>query len=142
MRVVVDANVIAASLVRPNGWSARELQREDVEWFVPGYLFDELAEHEDELAERAGCTVAEFHMRVGRLKGLRRVAEADLLAEEDDPLVKQARAVDPDDAVYFAAVVATGADLLWTRDERILEEFPGIATLTLPPEPGEPASHK
>jgi len=142
MRVVVDANIVAASLVRPNGWSARELRREDVEWFVPVYLFEEIAEHESDLAERAGCAPAEFRGRVKRLHRLQVVAEADLLAADRHPLVHQARAVDPDDAVYLAAFVAVRADRLWTRDQRILERFPGIATLVLPGPMEEPASHK
>lgn len=34
--------------------------------------------------------------------------------------------------VAAAALVATGADYLWTNDKDILDEFPGIATRHVP----------
>lgn len=133
MRVVVDANVVVAALIRPDGWAASDLRREDVEWIAPSFLLDELRDHEEEYAEKAGCSTAEWR---GRLRAVARrmtLSEAsDVLSAWDSPLVRRAERVDPDDAVHIATLVATGADLLWTRDNAILEAFPGVAVSVLP----------
>lgn len=132
MRVVVDANIVAAALVRPTGWTASELSRQDVEWYAPEPLFAELEEHTEEFAALAGCAPAAFRRRVTRLTGLRVVKQESLVRAADHPLVRRAEMVDPDDAVYMAAVVAVGADHLWTRDRRLLAAFPGLAVRVVP----------
>jgi predicted nucleic acid-binding protein len=131
MRVVVDASIVAAALVRPRGWTARELSRSDVEWFAPETLFDEINEHAARLSETAGCSRDSLLYRMGRLRvGL--VPQAELLSALGDPLVTRAAQVDPDDVAYLAAVVATSAEYLWTRDHRLLAAFPGLAVLIVP----------
>jgi len=139
MRVVVDASVVAASLVRPKGWTAAELRRTDVQWLTPSFLFDELSDHEVDLAHWAGCSQEEFRNRVSDLRRvLKTVSAASLVRSADDPLVRRAEEVDADDAAYFAAFVATKADYLWTRDRKILEAFPGIAVRIIPTSAASP----
>jgi predicted nucleic acid-binding protein len=133
MRVVVDANVVAAALIRPGGWTAQELARTDVEWIAPAFLLDELEEHGAEYAAKAGCALAEWERRRHALvKRLRLVAAKDLAAADGSALVKRAARADPDDAVYVAALVAAGADLLWTRDAALLDALRGIAVTVVP----------
>lgn len=133
MRVVLDANVVVAALIRPDGWTARELRRDDVAWLAPWSIMDEVGEHAEEYAEKAGCTRREWDRRLRTL--LRRIEVVPAAALDPamaSPLVEQAEAIDPDDAAYLATVVATNADHLWTRDAALLDAFPGIARLVLP----------
>lgn len=77
-----------------------------------------------------------------------------LLDEEDDPRVQAVAALlkqrsgerwreavaevvplDADDAPYFAALLATGADVVWTRDRLLPEWFPGICVQVVPGAP-------
>lgn len=132
-RVVVDANIIAAALIRPMGWTAEQLARADVDWLTPELVRLGLDEHAAEDAEKAGCSVGEWRRRCeGLLARFRLVPTAELLAADRSALVRRAARVDPDDAVYVAALVATGADLLWTRDAAMLKAFPGLAVSAIP----------
>ena len=133
MRVVVDANIVAAALVQPHGWTARELSRKDVDWFAPQFLRDELEENAAKLAGFAGCSREAFVRRLKDLDQVRFVPPEELAAAEEHPLVRQAVLVDPDDATYLKAFVAAKADCLWTRDRALLGAFPDLAVLVLPP---------
>lgn len=133
LRVVLDANIVAAALIRPDGWTAQELARSDVEWCAPAFLVDELDEHASDYATKAGCTTALWNRRVAKLlHRIRLVPAADIAAAANDPRVRRIEAVDPDDAPYIAALVAIGADLMWTRDSKLLDLMPGIAVSIVP----------
>ncbi|OGS48980.1 MAG: hypothetical protein A3K68_07440 [Euryarchaeota archaeon RBG_16_68_13] len=131
MRVVVDANIVAAALVRPRGWTAKELTRFDVEWFAPESLFREIEEHAAKLSDAAGCSRDSLLRRMRRLR-VTLVPDADLQAVLDDALVVRASQIDPDDVPYMAAVVALSAQHLWTRDHLLLEGFPDLAVVIVP----------
>ncbi len=135
MRVVLDASVVVAALIRPKGFTATELDREDVEWYIPRFLLGELEDHLREFAEMADSSMSEFRRRVERLRAFHVVEDARLYPRLDDPLVRRAAAVDPDDAPYMAAVLAVGADFLWTRDGALLDAFPSVAVRIVPRPP-------
>lgn len=133
MRVVVDANIAAAALIRPEGWTARQLEREDVDWLAPAYLFEELEGHARSYARKAELDLEAWKARVERFSRLVESVDPDAILEAvDHDLVERAQAVDPDDAPYLAALVAAEADLLWTRDEQLLEAFEGQAVRAIP----------
>lgn len=132
MRVVVDASIIVAALIRPRGWTAGELARGDVEWYVPGFLFEELQEHLREFAGLAGCSPSSLHRRIEGLRSLHVIEDRGLMPFLDNPLVRRAEAIDADDASYVAAVLAVGADYLWTRDKGVLAAFPSLAVRIVP----------
>lgn len=132
LRVVVDANVVAAALVRPGGWTARELARADVEWVAPAFLFVELADHADEYAAKAGCTRKEWRNRVAALARRFHVLADDDLADAAGDLLDRIERVDPDDVPYAAALLVSGADLLWTRDAALRAALPGLAVSAVP----------
>lgn len=138
MRVVLDANIVAAALVRPHGWTASVLDQHPGSWLVPEFLAAELEEHAAELASKAGCAEDVWRGRVERfLQEVVVIPEEDLIDVMDDPLVAAAERMDPDDAPYVAAYVASEADLIWTRDRRFVKGFPGIAVHVPPTPPDE-----
>lgn len=73
---------------------------------------------------------AEFARRAkALLAGCTIVANTRLRKYAQNRLVLIAEGLDPADAYYVAAVVASKADMLWTRDAALLEAFPGLAFL-------------
>ena len=135
-RVVVDANKLAAALIRPTGYTALALARNDLEFYAPGFLLEELDEHLDEYAAKARCPRAEMRGRIEALAGRLRFVPLDaLVATRGDARVRRAERVDPDDAPYLATVAAIEADVLWTSDKALRDAFPGLATPVLPPAP-------
>lgn len=133
LRVVVDANKLAAALIRPTGYVAAALAREDLDFYAPDFLLEELEEHLDEYAAKARCPRAEMRGRVQALAAKLLFVPLDaLLAARDDPRVRKAARVDPDDAPYLATVAAIEADALWTSDKALRDAFPDLATAILP----------
>lgn len=123
---------MAAALVRPGGWTADQLRRSDVEWVAPGFLFDELSEHAEEYAAKAGCSRREWTKRVDTLTRLVDIVPAAKLIRAAGDIIDRVEAIDPDDVPYAAALVAGSADLLWTRDRALLAALPGIAVSVVP----------
>lgn len=133
MRVVVDANVVAAALVRPDGRTAERLRASDLVRIVPETLIAELADNEVELAARADVSLRVWRKRVaGFLDGVEVVPMAKLRRLHRNVLVLVAAQADLKDAHYAAAFVASGADFLWTRDRALLDALPGVAVLVVP----------
>lgn len=132
MRVVVDANIVAAALVQPRGWTAKEFARADVEWFAPETLFQEIEDNAAKLSSFAGCSRNSFLVRLRSVRHVNFVSQANLESVLEDPLVVRAARIDPDDVTYLAAFVAVLPQFLWTRDRRLLAAFPDLAVLYLP----------
>jgi predicted nucleic acid-binding protein len=133
MKVVADANVLVAALIRPDGWTAARLIAGDLRIVVPQQIVDELAEHAHEHAARAGVTFATWKRRCRSiLRDAEIVSKARLHRHNRHPMVLKVAAADPDDAPFAAAFVASGADFLWTRDQALLDALPGIAVLVPP----------
>ena len=135
MRVVLDASVVVAALIRPRGWTVSELARDDVEWYVPRFLLEELEEHLAEFANTAQVSASKLRRRIETLRRKTIVKDEELIPHLDDPIMRRAAAIDPDDAPYLAAVLAVGADYLWTRDKDLLTAFPALAVRVVPPSP-------
>ncbi len=120
MRVVVDANVLAAALVRPGGWTAAQLARTDVEFVAPEWLAAELKDHQTEFAEKARCGLEEWRRRCQTVLGrIRLIPSAELRPHRDHRFVRAIEAIDPDDVPYVLTFLAAGADFVWTRDAAI-----------------------
>lgn len=133
MRVAVDANIVAAALVRPDGWTAGQLARADITFVAPQFIEIELREHEAEYTEKAKCSLDEWRQRVRSvLARLELVQPADLVRFSRHALVLATRRRDPDDEPYAAAFLAAGADFLWTRDEALKEAIGARAGPVLP----------
>lgn len=132
MRAVVDASVVAAALIRPRGWTAGELARTDLEFYIPNFLLEELEEHVREFAEIADVSTASMRGRIAGLRAMRIVNDRETARFLNDPIVARAAAIVPDDAPYLAAVLAVGADFLWTRDNALLAAFPSLAVRIIP----------
>lgn len=130
---IPDANKIAASLITPNGFVAKELARADIRFVAPEFLLDELHDHEAEFAERADVSRQTIRDRIARVEEHVELARtSDLVPFAAHELVLACDKVDRDDSPYFAAYVAGDADQVWTSDKALRDAFPDIAKAILP----------
>lgn len=133
MRVVVDANIVAAAAVRPDGWTSLQMERTDMRFYAPDLVREELQEHSAELALRADCTPNEWRTRVQRLlRGITLIPTNRLARHRNHPMVRRVERVDPDDVAYIACMLEVDAQFLWTRDSKVWPLFQGIAGPDLP----------
>lgn len=137
MRVVVDANVAVAALLRPAGPTRRLLDSRAHAWHAPRALLDELTEHEAEFAARAAVPPGRWRAHVTKLQPLLTWATAAQMRPFARRAARLARE-DPDDAPYLACAWAVGAEFLWTFDRRLASIAPLRAgSWPLEPEPSQ-----
>lgn len=138
MRVVVDANVVAAALIDPIGFTAGQFERPELEWVAPALLGEELREKAEVYALKARCSPREWARRAEALLArIGFIGDDALQAAMAHPWVKKAETVDVDDAAYVAALVASGARYLWTFDKALHRAFPDAAVSVVPRAAGE-----
>ncbi len=135
MRIVVDANVLAAARIQPHGWTASTLQRPDLELHAPHAILEEVVAHAGTFRDKSTLHGEAWERWLGTLLNLVHVVPPEETHPHDQAeLVERVRAVDPKDAIYAACAVAIEAEALWTYDKEVLAALPGIA-VTAPPDP-------
>lgn len=133
VRVVVDANVLFAALKNPTGGTALAMRQADVQLFAPDWLLQEAESFRATLQRRTGMEDAEFNQRLASLMEFVIIIPKEEWGRAGQhPLVTSVTAVDAKDGPYAACLVATQADLLWTRDDALRQAMPGLAVFSLP----------
>lgn len=133
MWIVLDASVAVAALLNPDGWTARQTNRQDITWFAPDFLLDELTAYAEEFAGKAGARSDIWLDRAHRfVERIDAIPGEEIACHVDHELVQRAGQIDPDDTAYVAALVAVGAEFLWTRDKALLSELAPVA-IRVPP---------
>ena len=115
MKLVVDANVLFSALIKDSG-TRRLFFEERLEIYAPEYLFEEFAEHRDEIIQKAHRSEAEFWEVIGILQSKISIVPVS----EFEKFMGRAQDVSPDkdDAVYFAVAFAIkGA--IWSNDRNL-----------------------
>lgn len=115
MKLVVDANVLFSALIKDRV-TRRLFFEERLEIYAPEYLFEEFAEHQDEVMQKTHRGEAEFWEVMGILKSRISVVPVS----EFEKFMEKAKKVSPDrdDAVYFAVALAIGG-AIWSNDRRL-----------------------
>ena len=121
LRLVVDANVIVAALLR-DSTTRRLLILGGHELHAPRLLFEEIGEHWAEFVKRSGIPPEALQEVLRVLRGY--ISEHDW-SEYADSLRGAQAALDPadvEDAPYLALASFLSADGVWTEDRRLLEQ--------------------
>ena len=118
MNLVVDANVLLASLIK-NSFTYHLLFSEKFRLFTPEYIFTELEKHKEEILEKTERTTEEFFRLIEILK--RRLVLVQL--NELTQYIKEAENItpDPDDMVYFALALKLNC-AIWSNDKKLKEQ--------------------
>jgi len=115
VKLVVDANVLFSALIK-DGVTRRLFFEERLEIYAPEYLFEEFAEHRDEIIQKTHRCKADFWDVMGILKS--KISIVPL--SEFERFMEKAHEVSPDrdDAIYFAVAFAIkGA--IWSNDRNL-----------------------
>ncbi len=118
MDLVVDANILFASLIKDNA-SYRLFFNEKLHLFAPEYIFSELEEHKAEILEKTEKTIEEFDNALDILK--KRIILVPL--EELREFIQKAELIspDPDDMAYFALALKIKC-AIWSNDKKLKEQ--------------------
>lgn len=120
MRVVVDANVLFAALLKDS--ATRELLlHAPLEMYAPTWLWDETARNLPDLAKRSHIHKAVLTTLADRLlQRIQPVPEAAMAAHANEAL-RRCRKSGVREAPYVACCLAVDA-ALWSHDRRLLRE--------------------
>ncbi|MGA2800403.1 MAG: PIN domain-containing protein [Candidatus Micrarchaeaceae archaeon] len=132
MKLVVDANVVMAALVKPS--ITREvLLYPYIDYYSPSYLLEEIKDHEGEIATKAGK---------GYKEALKTIMKKLIIVRYDSYKERMAEAkkiignIDKDDVQYIALSLALDADGIWSYDggikkQNVVEVFSTGALISL-----------
>ena len=115
MKLVVDANVLFSALIK-DSVTRRLFFEERLDIHAPEYLFEEFAEHRDEIIRKAHRSEAEFWEVMDILKSRISVVQVSEFGKH----MEKAKEVSPDkdDAIYFAAAFAIDG-AIWSNDRSL-----------------------
>ena len=126
MRVVVDANVLLAALLK-NSATRELIQHAPLEMYAPAWLWNETARNMPALAKRSGVQQAVLTTLSDRLlQRIQPVPEAALATHAREAL-RRCRKSGVRDAPYVACCLTVDA-ALWSHDRRLLDEA-GVKTV-------------
>jgi len=127
MRVVVDANILFAGLLRDS--ATRELLlHAPLELYAPAWLWEETTRNLPALAERSNIATAVLTALADRLlERIQAVPEAVLALHAREAL-RRCQASGAKDAPYVACCLAVDG-ALWSHDGRLSKEA-GVATVS------------
>ena len=118
MKLVADANILFSALIK-DSVTRRLFFEEGLEIYAPEYLFEEFAEHREEIIQKTHRSEAEFWEVMGILKSRIIIVQFS----EFEMFMEKAQGVSPDkdDAAYFAAAFAIkGA--IWSNDRNLKDQ--------------------
>lgn len=118
MRVVIDANVLIAILVKP-GIPIDLFFNIELEVFAPQLLFKEVENHRKEIIEKSQLTEEDFDLLYVILKNnITIIAEEEFLDYREE-----AEKICPDlkDIVYFALALNLKCGI-WSNDKKLKEQ--------------------
>ncbi|TLZ74668.1 MAG: PIN domain-containing protein [Methanobacteriota archaeon] len=125
MKLVVDANILIAALLR-DSTTRRLLVAGGHDLHAPEYLFDEIETHRDELSKRSGQTTEALEEARSILRAHVTEHEESVYGNELEKANSLLAGRDAKDVPYVALALALTADGIWSED-RGLVSLGGLA---------------
>jgi predicted nucleic acid-binding protein len=115
---VIDSNVLFSALIK-DSLSRRLIIESEVPLLFPEYIFVEFERHQDLLLRKSNLSRSAFDALVSIL-----VSNVSIVPHEAiEAYLPQAHriidAIDPDDAIFIACVLAHPGSMLWSDDARL-----------------------
>ena len=125
--IVIDSNVLFSALIKDS--TTRRLIIEHEEPFLfPEYVFVEFERHKDLLVRKSKLSRASFDALVSILVSCVTIVSHEAI----EPYLPRAHriidAIDPDDAIFIACVLAHPGSVLWSDDSRLKQQVTVIST--------------
>lgn len=126
MKLVVDANILFASLIK-NSLTAELLLSDKLNLFAPEFLFDEFIKYEVYILEKTNRSKEDFAQYLNILKEEIEIVPQNLIT----PYIERAERFSPDpkDTVYFACALAIDSKI-WSNDKKLKEGQEEIDIIT------------
>ncbi len=126
MKLVVDANILFASLIK-NSLTAELLLSDKLNLFAPEFLFDEFIKYEVYILEKTNRSKEDFAQYLNILKEEIEIVPQNLIT----PYIERAERFSPDpkDTVYLACALAIDSKI-WSNDKKLKEGQEEIDIIT------------
>tara|TARA_Y100000310_G_C20703481_1_gene832293 strand:- start:5418 stop:5819 length:402 start_codon:yes stop_codon:yes gene_type:complete len=118
MKIIVDANILFAALIKENV-SYDILYEKRFNFFTPEYIFTEFTKHKEEILSKTDRTSEEFYRTLKILK--RKISIISL--KDITPFLSEAEKTSPDkdDIVYIASAFKLNCHI-WSNDKNLKEK--------------------
>ena len=115
MKIVVDANVVIAALAKQS-ITKEVLLYPFIDYYTPGFLLEELAEHEDEIMSKMHTDKPGYQKALDTVIKKLKVVKRDAYMQYLDQAREIIGEVDKDDVAYIAVALSIEADGVWSYD--------------------------
>lgn len=118
--IVVDANIIISSLIKKNSKIREFLLREDINYFSPEFVLQEIEKHRNKLIKATELTADEVILFFYRtLKNIKFIRPALISRANMKKAYELCKDIDEKDTIYIALTLEL-ASLLWTGDKKLI----------------------
>lgn len=126
MKLVIDANILFASLIK-DSLTAELLLSDKLNLFAPEFLFDEFLKYEEYILKKTHRSKEDFTQYLNILKEEIEIVPQNLIT----PYIERAEKFSPDtkDTVYLACALAIESKI-WSNDKRLKEGQKEIEVIT------------
>ena len=126
MKLVVDANILFASLIR-DSLTAELLLSDKLTLFAPEFLLDEFLKYEQHILEKSNRSKEDFNHFLSILR-----EEIEIIPQKKIyPFIQKAEKFSPDpkDTIYLACALTIEAKI-WSNDKKLKEDQDEVEVIT------------
>ena len=120
MKFVIDTNIIFSALLR-NSVTRKIILSDVFELYVPEYLYEEIARHDDLILEKSKLSTTDYTALLLLFQKHTKIAKHEVY-ERKMPLAEQTmKEVDVTDSPFLALALALGSPI-WTNDAHLKQQ--------------------
>lgn len=118
MRLVIDANIIFAALIK-KGLTSELLISDELQLFAPEFLLDEIKKYQNLIIEKTHRSLEDFEQYLKILSEYITI----IPREEIIPFMESAKKISPDpkDSTYFALALTINSGI-WSNDKKLKKD--------------------
>ena len=126
MRLIVDANILFAALIK-DGITSKLFLSDKLHLFTPEYLFIEFKQYEELILQKTKRSKEDFLKFLSFVKEKIQIIPVNLFRD----YIKKAQIITPDpkDTIYLACAMTVKANI-WSNDRVLTEEQEEIHVIT------------
>jgi predicted nucleic acid-binding protein len=126
MRLIVDANVLFAALIK-NNLTAKLFISDDLQLFAPEFLFQEFFKYESTIITKTKRTKKDFQIFKTIIKSRIKIVQRKKIIPFMD--ISKKKSPDPKDTTYIACALATNSKI-WSNDRELKEKQKLVEVIT------------
>jgi predicted nucleic acid-binding protein len=118
MPIVLDTNILVSALLKDSVTRKLIIEHES-RFLFPEVIFEEIREHKQELLRKSGMDEEDFNTLLEMLMDKMTVVSSKELKPFYADAYELVKDIDPDDALFFACVLAHPGSALWSNDKML-----------------------